>query len=62
METKDILKALIPAIEKVDGGCGACIVNFIDTANEGLEAAGFSWRYEFVNTVEKYGVRLINAK
>lgn len=45
---RDILTALLPAIEAVDGYCCVCQENFVERANEGLAALGVSWRFRMV--------------
>jgi len=47
-----VLGALMPAIDRIDGGCSACIGEFIDSANEGLEAEGIEYRYRFRSEYE----------
>lgn len=39
MENKieELITALIPSIEQIDGGCNSCIKNFIEDANESLK-------------------------
>jgi hypothetical protein len=59
-EQKQLLEALIPAIEGIDGRCGHCIHEFCDDANKELEKIGASVRFEFVNTMDRI-VEVVNA-
>lgn len=62
MIEKELLEALIPAIEEIDGGCSYCISEFIEAANRGLEEKGFSLRIIFAGEFhESLAIEIIEA-
>ena len=43
-----MLIAMLPAISKIDGGCGHCIGDFMDAVNKWFD----TYRFEFDNTAK----------
>ncbi len=48
-EIKQLLEALIPEIDVIDGGCPVCIESFVNGTNEVLEELSIPYRYLFTD-------------
>jgi hypothetical protein len=49
MILKEVLEALIPSIQKIDGGCAYCIDEFIAEANKSLAEIDCPYKYVFID-------------
>jgi hypothetical protein len=55
MRDHEVLKALLPAISKIDSGCETCIERFVEKANEALKHAAIGFHYKVLGEETEEG-------